>query len=171
MKRKPRYKLYQWLLYAVFIFYMVFLVVVLFRTHHPVRLLNLVPFHSIIDYLLAGNPKMNAFALSNVLGNIALFIPLGVYALLFRRDKRILPSTLWIVLFSLSVEIVQYISKMGIGDIDDVILNGLGGFIGAAACKWVWKWCGEEDKLRRVVAIAAPVGAVICFGIVFLYNM
>lgn len=170
MKRNRRDRLYDMLLYVVFAFYIVFLGFALFRTHHSTRSLNLIPFQSITAYLAGGDRILSAFALSNVLGNIALFIPLGAYIFLFRREKRVLPSTLWVVLVSLTVEVVQYISKMGIGDIDDVILNGLGGFIGAVACKLVWNWCRDAEQLRRVVAIGAPVGAAVCFGILFLYN-
>lgn len=171
MKRNRRDRLYDMLLYVVFAFYIVFLGFALFRTHHSTRSLNLIPFQSITAYLAGGDRILSAFALSNVLGNIALFIPLGVYIFLFSRKKRVLPSTLWVVLVSLTVEVVQYISKMGIGDIDDVILNGLGGFIGAVACKLVWNWCRDAEQLRRVVAIGAPVGAAVCFGILFLYNL
>lgn len=113
---------------------------------------------------------LRAFSLSNVLGNIVLFIPLGVYFTLFNHDKRIYKNVLWVFLISLSVEVVQFIFKIGIGDIDDVILNCFGGFIGIAAYRILLLIFKEVSKVRYLIEILAPICGMASFFILFLYN-
>lgn len=114
------------LLFSVFGVYIFILLVFLFFKVSSLQAVNLIPFHSITDYLF----NDGTLSLSNVLGNIVLFIPLGIYLTLFNRNKKIVINTLWIILISVAVEILQYVMKVGVTDIDDVILNGLGGFLG-----------------------------------------
>lgn len=58
-----------------------------------------------------------------------MFIPLGIVALLFIKNK--LFNYLQVFLYtSLFIELIQFIFKRGIFDIDDIILNTIGGFIG-----------------------------------------
>ena len=70
---------------------------------------------------------LHAFMLSNLLGNIVLFIPLGVYVTLFTQGKTIWENTALILFVSVLVETLQSTFKFGIGDVDDVILNTVGG--------------------------------------------
>lgn len=168
--REKRHILHDFVLYSVFAFYIFLLCILLFRTVHPVRSLNLVPFRSIIRYLSGQDQHLHAFALSNVLGNIVLFFPLGVYLTLFHRDKRISVNLLWIVLTSLMVEIIQYTFRLGIGDIDDILLNGFGGLLGIAAYRILLLKVKDAGKVRRIIEIIAPIGGIICFLILFLYN-
>ncbi|HHU24039.1 MAG: VanZ family protein [Bacilli bacterium] len=63
----------------------------------------------------------------NIIGNIILFVPKGIIA------KRSLPSPLkYIYVFVLLIilEALQYISKRGIFDITDIILNYIGFLLG-----------------------------------------
>ncbi|WP_343248330.1 VanZ family protein [Diplocloster hominis] len=168
--KKKRSSLHNFVLYSVFLFYIFVLCVLLFRTIHPARSLNLVPFRSIINYLSGRDQIMHTFALSNVLGNIVLFIPLGIYLTLFHRDKRIFKNLLWIVIISLTVEIIQYTFRLGIGDIDDIILNSLGGFLGIAAYRMLLLIFKDTGKVRRIIEIIAPIGGIASFLILFLYN-
>lgn len=89
--------LHNFLLYSVFIFYIVILFALLFMNRRSFSSINIVPFHSIITYLSSDDILLRSFALSNVLGNIVLFIPLGVYLTLFNRDKRLYKNVLWII--------------------------------------------------------------------------
>lgn len=131
---------------------------------------NLVPFRTIISYLLSDNSILSSFAFSNVLGNIVLFIPLGVYLTLFNRDKRLYKNVLWIALISLTAEVIQYIFKIGASDIDDLILNVLGGFLGIAAYKTLLLVFKDVTKVRYAIEIIAPITGMVCFFILFLYN-
>jgi glycopeptide antibiotics resistance protein len=67
----------------------------------------------------------------NVLGNVLAFVPFGfVLPLLHQSNKNF-----WYVLvtgfqFSLLVELVQLVAKVGIFDVDDIFLNTLGAVLG-----------------------------------------
>ena len=66
----------------------------------------------------------------NVIGNIALFVPLGWLLALIVRRRRLLVAAIAGFGLSAAIEVVQ--SLIGrVADIDDVILNGSGAVIGA----------------------------------------
>ncbi len=159
-KREKRRELaFSILLYAVFGFYLLLLAAILFRSYVGERSLNLIPFQTIGGYLadLAGAAHLRAFALQNLLANIVIFVPLGVYAVLLNRDKRVWKNLLIVLGATVLAEAVQTVFKLGHGDIDDVILNCLGGLLGILFCKGLYRLCGDEGRTRRVVAVAAPV--------------
>ena len=178
IKRKKR--LINILLYSVAVFYILLLLLILFRQRHAVRSVNLIPLRGITAFLtgkdLVTGSMENAwfirgFALSNILGNIVIFVPLGVYLTLFHKDKAVWKNTLWVVLASVAAEAAQFAFKMGIGDIDDVILNGLGGLLGVLLCRGIYRVCKNEDfKVRCTVAVMAPLVGVLSFGILLFMN-
>lgn len=66
----------------------------------------------------------------NILGNILLFIPFGFLGILFKKLKNpkfLLPVFILGISF---VEFLQFISRRGFAEIDDVILNTIGVIIG-----------------------------------------
>ena len=80
-------------------------------------------------------------------------------------------NTLWVVLASVAAEAAQFAFKTGIGDIDDVLLNTLGGLLGVLLCRGIYWLCKNEDfKARCVVAFMAPLAGMLCFGILLLMN-
>lgn len=168
------------LLYGVFAFYILLLGLALFGKYHGPRSGNLVPLRSILAFItgtdLATGSTVYAdfirgLALSNILGNIVLFIPLGVYITLFNKDKSIWKNTLLVTAASVAVELVQFIFILGIGDIDDVLLNGLGGLLGVLLCRGLYRLCkGRDEKARGVVAVLAPAAGILSFAVLILQN-
>lgn len=158
------------LLYSVFAFYLVILFGLLFMKAHSFSSINIVPFHSIGNYLFSDNEILRAFAFSNVVGNIVLFVPLGVYLPLFIREKSILKNVLWIILISALVEILQFVFRVGASDIDDVILNGLGGFIGIIAYRILLKMFVDFSKVKFAVTLVAPIAAILSVLGLVIYN-
>lgn len=155
-------------LYSVSALYAVILYVFLLETRdffdvnrEMHRSINLIPLHSIIDYLLGEDIGQRSFSLMNVYGNIILFIPLGIYLPMFKGDKRLGINVLWIFLLSLSVEIIQFIFGIGVSDIDDIILNTLGGFIGIAVYKGLLYLLKNENKKRFVITVVSTMMAVL----------
>lgn len=104
---------------------------------------NLIPFKTIISYFsfLFDPQRDNYLVISivNLVGNITLFIPFGYFVNYFsvkKKNKKNWINLLKILLFSFLIEILQLI-EVSIGlsfgrtiDIDDIILNFLGGIIG-----------------------------------------
>lgn len=107
----------------------------------------------------------------HIVHNILLFIPLGGYVTLFSRDKHIFKSVLLIILFSILAEIIQFIFKVGATDIDDVLLNGSGGFIGVVMYRLLLLLFKDENTVRYATEIIAPITGIMFFVILFLYNM
>ena len=113
--------------YSVMLTYILILFGVLFckRRVGSIRSVNLIPFREIMNYFLGNDIIVRNFAWSNLLGNVVVFIPLGIYLTMLRRDKSVIFNTLIITLFSILAEIIQFVFSVGVADIDDVILNSV----------------------------------------------
>ena len=97
------------------------------------RFSNFVPFKTIkmyVTYFFAG--KINkGIVYRNIFGNVLLFMPFSAFLYCLFPKMRNLISNLSVVLFCiLTTEVVQLLFKIGSIDIDDVILNMLGAFLG-----------------------------------------
>lgn len=68
-------------------------------------------------------------------GNIVWFIPFGMYLQYTGKFKNVLIVTLLGMLFSLSIETMQYVFGTGVSELDDVILNTSGALIGAVSVR------------------------------------
>jgi len=106
--------------------------------------LNLVPLRFIFD---AGGYTARTWMI-NVCGNIAMFIPMGIFVpVLFPKTREwswgqiILKAVLLIAV----IELVQMLLMCGQGDVDDIILNGLGICIGSACVRLP----GVKERLSR----------------------
>ena len=100
--------------------------------------LNFIPILNSIKCFLpdeTGKPRMSVLCHHNIIGNILLFIPLGIllsFAITkFHSLKRIL---VFAFCLSLSIESIQFFSRFlgnfRVVDIDDILLNTLGACIG-----------------------------------------
>lgn len=103
------------------------------RTERDTASYNLIPFTEIRRYA----SKVDVIGLSrvavNLLGNIVVFIPFGfLLPAMWPKGEKHHPiaAVLVTVTFSVVVELLQYLTRSGIADIDDVILNSIGGFLG-----------------------------------------
>lgn len=89
--------------------------------------LQLSPLRTTTEFLQVGGWPM----LVNVVGNLVAFMPLGFLWPLLRRGR----TGAWRVgllaaAVSLLIETLQYASARRIADVDDVLLNALGGLLG-----------------------------------------
>ncbi len=93
---------------------------------------NLVPFAEIRRYLTNISKIGLPLVMINLLGNVVLFVPFG-YALpsLFGAGKsRPIAYVTICMFFSIMIELMQFVTNAGCCDVDDVILNTLGGLCG-----------------------------------------
>ena len=94
--------------------------------HRGMYRVNLTPFATLRLFFRAGG----TVAKINLLGNLLVFVPLGlVPPLLWERFRKALPGVLPGFCFSLAVECLQYFTGRSV-DIDDLILNTLGAALG-----------------------------------------
>lgn len=106
--------------WIVLLFYSYLLIETVFFARDARRSVNFIPFDMIAAH---------GFTL-NVWGNILMFIPLGLYVAHFMKQFKFW-SALGIVMgTSFAIEVLQYVFKRGATDIDDLLLNAIGGFIG-----------------------------------------
>jgi glycopeptide antibiotics resistance protein len=148
-------------LYGVFICYILLLIKILLLSrisHSEFRSINLIPFYSIKEYIFSNSATIKKFAFGNVVGNIVIFIPLGTYLSLFKSDKRVITNLLFIFILSLFIEIIQWLLGIGASDIDDIILNCLGGLIGILGYKFLLFILRHEKKVHTAIAILSAIG-------------
>ena len=153
------------ILFGVLGLYIIILLVLLFGKASSTSTINLVPFHTIADYLSHDKP----LGISNVIGNVFLFIPMGVYLALFRPNKKWMGSLLYILLTSVAAEVAQYALQVGAADIDDVILNGIGGLLGIVLYQ-VLKRIFKQKVIHAVEIISLVAGILFLFVAVSLWT-
>lgn len=90
---------------------------------------NLIPFKTIIYYI-----KMNdsiKSVITNLIGNILAFMPLGfLVPIVSKRCRNVLAILLIAIILTAFIEATQYLTYVGTFDIDDMILNVVGGLFG-----------------------------------------
>lgn len=94
--------------------------------------LNLIPFHEIKRFIIKRDRLGSHAVWMNIAGNVAAFIPFGLFIIpVIGRSIGFLEVAIMTFDISLCVEIIQLITKVGSFDVDDLILNTIGGIIGA----------------------------------------
>lgn len=68
-------------------------------------------------------------------GNIVWFVPFGMYLQYMGISKRLLRTALYGFLFSLLIETMQFVFGTGFSELDDLVLNTIGAWIGGAVVK------------------------------------
>ena len=102
--------------------------------------INLVPFVNILDYRAASS------AVTNVLGNLFLFVPLGILVpCLYKKMSSFSRTVLVGFLISLAIELTQLVTPGRVTDVDDLIVNTLGAAVGYFIYALVKKaFCGKS---------------------------
>ena len=94
---------------------------------------NVIPFATIIDYIskLLSNNINTSIVIVNFATNLFLFAPIGFFIpILFENKiKNIKQFGIMMIMITIFVEILQFITYRGSTDIDDVILNTVGAII------------------------------------------
>ena len=112
---------------------------------------NLIPFRTVTRQLLylSRHPAAKAMwtVAANLLGNVLLFVPLGILLPAAWEKLRRGPAFfLAAVLLLLTVETVQLFTLLGYFDVDDLILN----LAGASAGFLIFRlWTRGKDKKRQ----------------------
>jgi glycopeptide antibiotics resistance protein len=89
---------------------------------------NLLPFRTILPYLYGGKGAIVSGI--NIVGNIVLLVPIGFLACTVYPDMNWKKSLVLGMVAGLLIEGMQLVLRVGIFDIDDIILNTLGVLVG-----------------------------------------
>lgn len=136
MKKEFNHKAVMKLLFIIYmcvLVYVVFFAEAMGRTPQDGYVYNLTPLKEIKRFMkyIWDNDALGRAARLNIFGNIIAFIPFGIYLPYTLESKLGFISTvLYTFSLSLTIELVQLITKVGSCDVDDIILNALGGVIG-----------------------------------------
>jgi glycopeptide antibiotics resistance protein len=107
------------------------LILLFFRpSNQEYQAYNLVPFKTISSYLSGEVSFLIAFY--NLAANVLLFIPFGIFAMIIARKSpanNIKRFGLPIIMITL-IEVLQFLTKRGSLDVDDLILNVFGVYAG-----------------------------------------
>lgn len=92
---------------------------------------NLIPFREISRFYTYKEVVGFSSFMLNLFGNILVFIPFGFILPIIRiRKRKLFDVILSIFLLSLTIETIQLFLRVGAFDVDDLILNTMGGVIG-----------------------------------------
>lgn len=113
------------------------------------RYINIIPLRNIIRFLTSTNPL--EVIVINIAGNIVAFVPLGFLLPLITKKADSFRNMLLIsVLASFTIESLQYITGTGVTDIDDILLNTLGGLLGYLLYKAVKTGIDGKNKVKKM---------------------
>lgn len=158
MSRENARQYWHKVLWTVLIYYLVIISVMLFfgGLFHLDRewggAVNLEPFRSIRNFFIHYRRTHSLSSLFNLLGNIAILIPLGVLLpLMFPRLRRFWLFFLLAAFVCVGIEYIQWCTAAGVADVDDSILNFLGaagGYIVTRLCQMIY-FAIEKRKQRE----------------------
>lgn len=108
-----------------------------------------------------------------IIGNMALFIPFGVSLTLLTMRFQWQWTVILGFLLSSFVEVTQYFMDCGLCELDDILHNTWGAFLGYCISVIIWYFVsgGRGIKNRQVIISALFLSATImAFGILIAYN-
>ncbi len=130
------------IIYLLFLFYFLFFAESYGRTADVVSYrYNLEPFKEIRRFIRYHQELGRTAVWLNIGGNILAFVPFGcILPVLWRRLRSWWRVFVLSMEFSAVIECIQLVFRVGSFDVDDIILNTLGGFLGYllfAVCNWL----------------------------------
>ncbi len=124
IKNKNEFIFYKELLSFTFLIYVLCLFYVVTFQDVGWSSSNFIPFKEMFRYSLGSR-----LFIKNVLGNIIMFAPYGFFVSYYLDLKKPKASIILVLMLSLAIETTQLVIGR-VFDIDDIILNVLGGFVG-----------------------------------------
>lgn len=124
---------------------------------------NFVPFKTILPYLLGHKGLIIAGV--NLIGNIALLVPIGFLVPCIYPNLKWKNLLLIAIVAGLSIEMPQVALGVGIFDIDDILLNALGVMIGYWAFLIFAKWL--RSKNYKAIIAATTIIIIVSAGALY----
>lgn len=127
------------------------------------RSINIIPFDMI---------KEQGFTL-NVWGNVLMFVPLGIYLANEIKQFRFWKVLAAVIGTSLGIEVCQFVFKRGASDIDDLLLNTIGGLIGIVIYLSFTVFFKSKERVHlalSILSLMVGIPVIILTALLFLYN-
>ncbi|HEY1818448.1 MAG TPA: VanZ family protein [Trebonia sp.] len=117
------------------------------------RSVNLVPFSN------------SSGTSGEIIDNVLVFIPLGLLLAVNFKHLGLWRKLLVLLVFSLTMEVTQYIFAIGASDITDVVTNTAGGLIGLTTYALGGKFISQESLDRFILTVG---GVLLVLFLLFL---
>ena len=134
MFQSAKQKRMTYIIFSIYLILLTWLVLFKFATSLSeiprIRDVNFIPFYY---------DQETSWHLKEILYNIIVFIPFGVYVQIFKDDWKIAKKCLAALGMSFVFEVVQFTFAIGASDITDIIGNSLGGIVGILFCMMLKK--------------------------------
>lgn len=98
------------------------------RVPYPQPIARLAPLVSTFRFVMHSIRWSSVFI--NIVGNLALFVPFGFLGVVFPQYQKLQPLVFDMMSAIIILEAVQYFSRLGIFDVDDILLNSMGVVLG-----------------------------------------
>ena len=120
-------------IYILLMIYFLFFAELTGRSHGATYHYNLILFKEIKRFIVYRHQIGMWSVLLNLVGNVLIFLPFGmIVPFLSKNYKKFWIVTLLTFDMSLLVELIQLMTKVGSCDVDDLLLNTIGGMLGFA---------------------------------------
>jgi glycopeptide antibiotics resistance protein len=156
---------------TLFIIYLIALFwIIVFKFNLPFsymginRSVNLIPFHA--PFIING--KLHY---SELLLNVVIFMPLGVYAGVLFQKWSVWRQLFLFFLVSFLCEGLQYVLGVGNSDITDIITNTLGGVLGLLICKGIERAFKNSVRAQRFINVLSTTGTVLMILLLLLLKV
>lgn len=97
-------------------------------------MINIIPLKTVIGYgqRLASHTINTDIVVRNIIVNLILFLPMGmsIPVLFEKRINKFWKFLIFILVITFVIEFIQFFTMRGTADIDDIILNSIGGCVG-----------------------------------------
>lgn len=157
MKKKSYY-----IASILFLLYLVLLIwIILFKLQFSitaldrVREINLIPFYY---------KEEISFHATEVLENVLIFVPFGIYLCLIFKKLRFSGKLFLIAGMSVLLELCQYVLAVGRSDVTDLITNVSGGLIGVFLYNTIVRLFHNQKRVDQIIIISATIVTVIVGG-------
>ena len=162
MSEAKQNKVINIIFWVIFVFYLILMIDLLLTSKIGLesRSINFIPFKSIAEGINVYDGFRYRLIDVQVWGNVLIAIPAGIYVMFLSKKDSFLRALLTVFLLSLGIEIIQFIFKIGASDIDDIILNCLGGVVGILIYYLLKKIFKTKEKTKRGITIIS-----LCVGI------
>lgn len=163
IKNKEKLVLYKELLGLSFVIYILCLFqVVTFQDNVSWSTNNFIPFREMFRYNIGSR-----LFVKNVLGNALMFLPYGFFISYYLKNKKPWLTIILTLIASFSIELVQMVIGR-VFDIDDILLNLLGGYLGYLVYYWLGRLYEKLPSILKSELVLNIISGIILIGVISL---
>lgn len=164
VKNKVKFIFYKEILMLGFIMYVIALFEVVTFQDVSWSSSNFIPFKEMLRYEFG-----TKLFFKNVVGNMIMFIPFGFFTSYFLKLKKIYSTFILTLLTSITIETTQLLIGR-VFDIDDILLNILGGLIGYFIFKIIYKikFLKKESIYNIIISVILILIVLYLIGVFYV---